>query len=356
MLKYLIIGNLGYVGSNLIRYLKKSNPELKLLGFDTGYFAHCLTGAHFIPEIDVENQIFGDVRDFDASINNYDLIFKDVEAVIYLAAISNDPMGNRFSCPTYEINCKSAINIAQIAKKNHVKNFVYASSCSMYGAGKDRPMVEDDEQNPLTAYAKSKVKAEQSLLAIADESMIVTSLRFCTACGMSPRLRLDLVLNDFVASALIEKKIKILSDGSPWRPLIHINDMARAIEWASKRALNNGGKFLSINIGRNDWNYQIKDLAYAVADIMPGVNIEINKDAQPDKRSYKVNFDLFKSLAPDYQPQYDLEKAVIDLRDGLKQMDFNQLNFRNSWYMRLKVLDEHLKAGIIDDNLRWKLS
>ena len=168
--------------------------------------------------------------------------------------------------------------------------------------------------NPLTAYARSKVASEKSLAELAGPDFIVTCLRFATACGASPRLRLDLVLNDFVASAVTSGVIKILSDGTPWRPLIDVEDMARAFDWAIDRSASNGGEFLVVNAGSNVWNYQIRELAEAVANAVPGATVEINKNAAPDKRSYRVDFSLFESLAPDHQPQVTLEQAIAELK------------------------------------------
>jgi nucleoside-diphosphate-sugar epimerase len=161
------------------------------------------------------------------------------------------------------------------------------------------------------------------------------------------------VLNDFVASAVVSKQITILSDGTPWRPLVHIKDMARAIDWAISRDLSAGGEYLIVNIGSNDWNYQVKDLAEAVSRVIPDTDVTINKNAQPDKRSYKVNFDLFKSLAPGHQPEYDLQRTVIELKEGLEAMGFREKDFRNSNFMRLKVLDFLKTQGLLDDKLRW---
>ena len=174
---------------------------------------------------------------------------------------------------------------------------------------------------------------------LASSDFRITCLRFATACGMSERLRLDLVLNDFVASAVASGKITILSDGTPWRPLIHIKDMARAIDWGVERPLGAGGPFLVVNAGTNEWNYQVRDLAEAVARVIPGTEVSINRDAQPDKRSYRVNFDLFRSLAPDHQPQYDLDTTIQELREGLEAMTFREQNFRNTNFMRLKIID-----------------
>lgn len=199
----------------------------------------------------------------------------------------------------------------------------------------------------------SKVFTERELGPLADKEFKVSSLRFSTACGMSDRLRLDLVLNDFVAGAVASKKITILSDGTPWRPLINIEDMARAIDWACIRDIKDGGEFLAVNVGSDDWNYQVRELAEAVADILPGVEVSINKNAQPDKRSYRVNFSLFKSLAPNHQPQFDLRTTIHELRDGLEKMQFDGQEFRNSKYMRLKVLMDLKNNGLLTETLNW---
>jgi len=281
-------------------------------------------------------------------------LLDNVDAVIHLAAISNDPMGNQFEDVTFEINYRSSIRLAKSAKKAGVKSFVFASSCSMYGTAEHEARTEASPLNPLTAYAKSKVSTEKELAALAENGFKVTCLRFATACGMSDRLRLDLVLNDFVAAAIASKQITILSDGTPWRPLINVKDMARAIEWALFRSSDPGGAYLAVNAGSDEWNYQVKDLAAAVAEVMPHVTISINKDAMPDKRSYRVNFDRFKRLAPDHQPEVDLITSIIELKNGLEEMGFNDPDFRNSPYMRLRVLKDLRQRGYLSENLEWQ--
>ncbi|MFZ5997653.1 MAG: NAD-dependent epimerase/dehydratase family protein [Nitrospirota bacterium] len=343
----LITGNMGYIGPSVVERLRSSYPEAVLTGFDTGYFAHCLTNARTFPECRVNLQHFGDVRTLRADV------LKDIDAVVHLAAISNDPMGNTFEDVTFDINYRSSVVLAKMAREAGVKTFVYASSCSMYGAADDGPRDERSPLNPLTAYAKSKVMTERELAQLANDDFIVTSLRFSTACGMSERLRLDLVLNDFVAGAVTSKKITILSDGTPWRPLINVKDMARAIDWATGRTADNGGQFLAVNIGSNEWNYQVRDLAQAVAEVIPDTEVSINKDAQPDKRSYRVSFDLFKTLAPDHQPQVDLITTIRELKEGLEAMHFSNNNFRNSAFMRLKVLQSLRESGLLTNSLEW---
>jgi nucleoside-diphosphate-sugar epimerase len=343
----LITGNMGYIGPCVLSHLRSRYSDSQLVGLDMGYFANCLTNAAILPECKVDLQYFADVRKVPSAI------FQDVDAVVHLAAISNDPMGNQFEEVTLDINYLSSINLAKMAKAAGVKTFVFASSCSMYGSAEDQPRTEQSALNPLTAYARSKVYTEKDLAPLADSDFKVTSLRFATACGMSERLRLDLVLNDFVAGAVASKKIQILSDGTPWRPLINIKDIARAIEWTISRKAANGGSFLAVNVGCDEWNFQVKDLADTVKEVIPEVEVCINKDAEPDKRSYRVDFSLFKKLAPDHQPIFDLRSTVEELRDGLQGMGFADANFHNSRFMRLKVLTHLRETNLLSEKLEW---
>ena len=258
-------------------------------------------------------------------------------------------MGNVFEKATFEVNYKAVLTIAKYAKTFGVNNFVFASSCSVYGFADDNSRTENSETNPLTAYAKSKIYAENELEEIANKNFKITCLRFATACGYSDRLRLDLVLNDFVATAISSKKISILSDGSPWRPLIHVKDMARALEWAAYR--KDHDSFLIINTGSNDWNYQVKDLANTVKKVFGNIQVDINKNAAPDKRSYKVCFDLFKKLAPNHQPKITLLKAVEDLKYGLEKIGFSDTNFRQSNLIRLQTIHNLINKKLINENL-----
>ncbi len=346
-MKVLVTGNLGYVGPSVINRLRKTYPLAELVGMDLGLFEHCLTGATASPERKLNRQVYKDVRT--VTLND----FKGFSAVVHLAAISNDPMGNSFEKVTQEINCESSIEIARLAKQAGVKNYVFASSCSVYGAASEFAKKEYDDVNPLTAYAKSKIDTEIGLKDLASDNFVITCLRFATACGFSDRTRLDLVLNDFVAGALTSGVITILSDGTPWRPLIHIADMARAIDWAVSRDPNNGGQMLVVNAGSDQWNYQVSQLAEAVAKVIPGTQIETNLNAPPDKRSYRVDFSKFSKLAPNHQPRVSLEDAVRGLRDGLVQMGFANATFRDSEYMRLNVLNGHIDSNRITRELTW---
>ena len=346
-MKILITGNMGYIGPSVVNRLRASYPNATLIGFDIGYFGNCITSLEVLPECRVDAQYFGDVRKFPTEI------LSGVDAIVHLAGISNDPIGNRFEEVTLDINHRASIALAKKAKTSGVKSFIFASSCSIYGSAEDSARTEKSTLNPLTAYAKSKVLTERDLEPLADKELIVTCLRFSTACGWSDRLRLDLVLNDFVAGAVASKRITILSDGTPWRPLINVKDMARAIDWAITRDVSNGEEFLAVNVGSEEWNYQVKDLAEAVAKVVPDVDISINKDAQPDKRSYRVNFDLFRKLAPGHHPRVDLIASIRELKEGLESIGFMDNEFRSSQYMRLNVLRKLQEKGLLNERLQW---
>jgi nucleoside-diphosphate-sugar epimerase len=338
---------MGYVGPVLTRFLRKHRPDAYLIGYDTGFFGHALTGSNSFPEALLNEQHFGDMRRFPKQL------LEGVEAVVHLAAISNDPMGKEFEQVTEDINQKASVSLAEASAAAGVKNFVFASSCSMYGYAEGGARKETDPTNPLTAYARSKIGTEEDLKKRDLGQMVFTSLRFATACGMSDRLRLDLVLNDFVACAISSGEITVLSDGSPWRPLIDVEDMARAINWAISRKAADGGQFLAVNAGRDECNYQVKQLAETVAAHLPGTKVSINTSAPPDKRSYKVDFTLFKTLAPEAIPQVPLEESVRRLIAGLQSMNFREVDFRNSPFMRLNTLRRHLSDKRLSSDLSW---
>jgi nucleoside-diphosphate-sugar epimerase len=344
-MKILITGNQGYIGPVVAQHLKLLGHTI--VGLDTGFFDSCSSALLVSPDHFVDIQINKDVRD----LVKQD--FDEIDHVIYLSAISNDPMGVEFEAVTGSINADSAITCAELAKASGVKSFVFASSCSVYGAAGDGQIRDENAPlNPVTAYAKSKIAAENKLKPLACNNFLVTCLRFSTACGFSSRLRLDLVLNDFVASAVLNKEIRILSDGSPWRPLIHVNDMSRAIEWAIIRGQDQP-YFIAVNVGDDSWNYQIKDLAQAVAKIIPGTSVSINSQATPDRRSYKVCFDLFKKLAPNHIPRVTLEEAIQDLLGGINSYTVAGNLFTKSNTIRLDKLRELIKSGYLSQDLKW---
>jgi nucleoside-diphosphate-sugar epimerase len=343
-MRILITGNMGYVGSVLVRHLRERRHADELIGFDAGYFAHCLTAATSLPETVLDTQYFGDVRSLP------ERLLAGVDAVVHLAAVSNDPMGNRFEVATDEINHRASVRLARLAQAAGVRSFVFASSCSIYGRAEGARR-EGDALTPLTAYARSKVATETALREGDWGAMTVTSLRFATACGASDRLRLDLVLNDFVACAIAAGEITVLSDGTPWRPLIDVADMARAIDWAIGRE---GDRYLAVNTGSDAWNYQVSELAHAVADAIPGTRVAISTDAPPDARSYRVDFSLFRSIAPAHQPQATLTSSIDQIRRLLQSTGFADREFRSSSLMRLRMLETHIAAGRLRPDLRWR--
>lgn len=346
-MKILITGNLGYIGPVVVKRIKQVLPDSVLIGLDIGFFEDCLSVSACAEEYFPHYQYHGDVRN--VSLN----FLKNVDAIIHLAAISNDPMGNQFQDSTMDINYNGTVKLARLAKEAKVKSFVFASSCSMYGNATLNAKTEVDELNPLSVYAKSKVLSEQKLESLADPDFTVTALRFSTAAGWSCRLRLDLVLNDFVSSAVLNNEMTILSNGEPWRPIIDVKDMARAIEWGIKRTPNLGGDFLAVNVGSNDSNYKVKDLAGLVAQVIPNSKISINPNASNDNRSYKVNFDLFERLAPFHKPQIKLIDTINELKIGIEHMQFQTKNIYNTKYIRLNILKELIEKHKLNQNLSW---
>ncbi len=341
-MKILIVGHRGYIGPVAARHLGRVLPGAAIHGIDANWF-HGSEAAAF-PDDAFASQRKADVRDLT------EVDFRGFDAVVALAAVSNDPIGKEFEDATADINSAAVLNAARAAKAAGVRRFVFASSCSMYGAGADGLRKETDTLNPLTAYARSKVATEEGLRGIAGDGFMVTSLRFSTACGASPMLRLDLVLNDFVATAVRTGRIEVLSDGSPWRPLIHVEDMARAIEWALVR---DGESLVEVNVGSQDWTWQVGRLARDVAEVLGGVDVAINTSAAPDKRSYRVDFARFQALAPDHQPRKDFAAAVRELADEVRAIDFADRAVRESRFIRLNVLRGHVAGGRLDGALRW---
>ncbi len=341
-MKIMLIGHRGYIGPVVAGHFARVLPSVEVHGIDANWFAG--SEAVAFPDAAFTSQRSADVRDLSAAD------FAGMDAVVALAAVSNDPIGKEFETATADINSAAVLSAARVAREAGVRRFVFASSCSMYGAGSDSLRKETDTLNPLTAYARSKVATEVGLRDIAGDGFMVTSLRFATACGASPMLRLDLVLNDFVATALRTGRIEVLSDGSPWRPLIHVEDMARAIEWAARR---DGDDLVEVNVGSADWTWQIGQLAKDVGAVLGGIAVDINTNAAPDNRSYRVDFSRFAALAPDHQPRKDFTEAVNELADQVRRIDFGEAAVRDSRFIRLNVLRGHVRDGRLDGDLRW---
>jgi nucleoside-diphosphate-sugar epimerase len=340
-MRVLVTGNLGYVGAVLGRQFALRHPNWDLVGCDTGFFQDC--GNGYDVATCYSRQIVADIRGLSACE------LEGIDAIVHLAGISNDPMGTAFESATMSINADGSANLGIVARRAGVRRFVFASSCSVYGSGGQGPRCERDPVEPLTAYAVSKVVAEAKLAELADSNFIVTNLRFATACGPSRCLRLDLVLNDFVASAVQSERIEVLSDGKHWRPLIHTEDMVRAIEWALTR---DGDDLVQVNVGSEGWTWPVGRLAQNVASVLGGIEVTINQAAAPDRRSYQMDFSLFRRMASEHQPTKDFEQTVHELRDQIRGLSFGNRSFRESRYIRLNHLRNLRKLGMVDSLLR----
>jgi nucleoside-diphosphate-sugar epimerase len=340
--KILITGNLGYVGVELVKYLKKKNKKLFLIGYDTGYFnKNWFFNSSSKSEVDY--QIRSDIRDQKFSI----LKKFNIDTIIHLSAVSNDPMGNFFVRPTREINTIFSKKLIDWAKKNGVKKFVFASSCSVYGFSKNI-CSENSKTKPLTEYAKSKLVIENYLKKKTNLNFKAITLRFSTACGASSMLRLDLVLNDFVANAIVAKEIKLLSDGNALRPLIDVIDMAKAFYWA---CFYNKNSFTCVNVGNDKMNYKIVELANLVKKYLPKAKISINY-AKADNRSYRVNFSKYRRLFSGYKKMKDAKYSITKLIYMIRKTKFNDKNFRLGNFMRLVSLKKQITEKKLNKNLK----
>ncbi len=345
MASLLIIGNLGYVGSVLTTYIRGINKDITLVGLDTGYFANKITST-ISPDVALDKQIYKDIRNLRAEdLAGYDFI-------ILLAALSNDPIGNEFEECTKSINNIASLKIASLAAESGCKRFVFASSCSIYGLGDNAPRQEDADLNPLTAYAKSKVEVENGLRSISKTAqMEIMILRFATACGFSSRLRTDLVLNDFVMNAVVNKKIEVKSNGEPWRPLIDVEDMARALYWASTTAKPKNNITI-LNAGSTESNYTIKNIAEKVKEMIPEAELTINENADKDNRSYRVDFSKFEAMVDEeFKPQITLENSVKNLIKGISQLKSGYTIESGKRLVQLKHL---ISENLLDKNLYWE--
>lgn len=341
-MKVLLTGNKGYIGSLLCKELL--NQGYEVIGLDTGFYDRCIFLKHnyFIKQISkdirsiIREEIFG------------------VDAIIHLAALSNDPMGQLNPQLTHDINCRASINLAKLAKENRVKRFIFSSSCSIYGKSKGDSIDELGELNPLTEYAKSKVNTEKEIAKFADKAFSPVFLRNATVYGVSPMLRVDLVVNNLVSWAYTTQKIKIMSDGTPWRPLIHINDLCKAfiaVLKAPQGLIHNE----TFNIGRNSENYQIKDIADTIKHVMPECEIEYTGEHGADSRTYKVNFTkVEKVLAKYFKTNWNIEKGIKELIDVYKKNKFTFDDFQSGKFIRLKQIHNLLNSGKVDENLFWK--
>ena len=346
-MRILVTGNLGYIGPVLGKYIKTNNILDELIGIDLGFFSADRTTRTRGGDTYYNKQIYKDVRD----ISIEDLA--DCDAIVALAAVSNDPMGKAFENVTQEINHKANIRLAHLAQRAGIKKFILASSCSVYGAGGILPKTETDKVNPLTAYAKSKINCEDELKALASKEFQVICLRFATAYGASDRTRLDLVSNDFVWTHLATGRIKILSDGTPLRPLIDVHDMSRAITWAIRFEADEN--HLVLNCGFNESNYSVVEIAEIIASNDRNT-IDIDQYAAPDKRSYKVDFTKFANMSGIVKPSKSLSTSVVEMRNQFKSLIASSVcsNIEMNRYKRLNRLNKLMESGDLNSNLTWK--
>jgi nucleoside-diphosphate-sugar epimerase len=333
-MKVLVTGHRGYIGVHLVRLLKEAGH--RVTGVDLDLFHGCAWQEQVPPDRDIVK----DVRAIE---------LKDLEghdAVCHLAAISNDPMGDLDPRLTQSINRDASVRLARLAKEAGVSRFLFSGSCSVYGAGGKLDLEESDPLNPLTAYARSKIETEAALWPMADESFSPVSLRNATAYGASPMLRVDLVVNNLLASALAYGEIRIMSDGTPWRPLIHCADIARAFI-AFAEAPRQAVHAQAFNVGANQENYQVKDVADFVARLVPGAHITFTGELGEDPRNYRVRFDKLNAHLPEFRLSYDLWRGMAELHADMVRHGFDRADFEGVRFVRLRTLKDrvHLIAA-----------
>ncbi len=340
-MRVLVTGNLGYNGTWIVKILKERGHEV--IGLDTHYYEPCFFDiGDFLPH----SQTVKDVREVSAE----DL--KNIDAVVHLAGLSNDALGELNPALTDEINCRATIKLAELAKAGHVKKFIFTSSCSAYGIQDPRAAADEDSPLlPLTAYALAKVKAEESLRELADRRFKVLIMRSATMHGVSTKLRLDLVVNNLVAYAHLYNKVKILSDGLPWRPLISVQDFARAVALLLEREAGQ----IVYNVGFNEENYQIRQLGEMIS-LVTGAPLLINSSKTPDERSYRVSFDRFLKEFPDFTAQCTVKESMPALIAAYKKYNLNEKDFWEDKFFRLRALKTLLAKGRLNNDLRWSHS
>jgi len=341
-MRVLVTGHNGYLGSVMAAVLHRRGYEIA--GLDTYYYEECTFGPAGVGIPSVRK----DIRDVTAEdLSNF-------EAVIHLAALSNDPLGELKGEWTTDINYTASVRLAREAKRAGVRRFLFASSCSMYGASGAAEATEEDPLQPLTQYASSKVRTERDVSALAGDNFSPVFMRNATVYGVSPKLRQDLVLNNLVGWAHATGKVLIMSDGTPWRPIVHVEDVAEAFAEAlaaPREAVHNQ----AINVGRNSENYRVRDIADIVQEVVPGSRIEYAAQAAPDQRNYRVNFQKLERVLPNFRPRWDARQGARQLYEAFLEERVAETELFGRKYTRLKQLRHLIEGGWLDGTLRWRI-
>ncbi|HTV63354.1 MAG TPA: SDR family oxidoreductase [Verrucomicrobiae bacterium] len=332
-MRILVTGHRGYIGPHLVKLLKDAGHHV--VGVDIGYFDDC----HWEPLPAADTEIHADFR----SLSERDL--EGLDCICHLAAISNDPMGDLDEKLTYDTNRDGSIELARRAKKAGVPRFLFSGSCSVYGKGETLDLDEGANFNPVSAYAVSKVETEKNVGPLADKYFSPAFLRNATAYGHSPNLRIDLVANNLLACAIARGDIRIMSDGSPWRPLIHCKDIARAFvlfAGAPRETIHNQ----AVNIGANDQNYQVRDVGDAVQRLVPAAKIVYTGEVGPDPRNYRVKFDKLYAMFPGFRLEYNLQTGLEELLKKYREHHFALKDFEGDQFVRLRALKKRLRRKV----------
>jgi nucleoside-diphosphate-sugar epimerase len=342
-MRLLITGTEGYIGSRLAPLLMARGHDVT--GLDTGYYRDGWLYSDSQQLALVPRTLIKDLR----NITEQDL--EGFEGVVHLAELSNDPLGENRPEITYQINHQGSVELARKARSAGVKRFVYASSCSVYGVGTGEFLTEESPVNPQTAYARCKVMVERDVTSMAGKDFSVTFMRNATAYGASPRMRFDIVVNDLCALAWTTKRIAMTSDGSPWRPVVHLEDICTAVRCALEAPVDavNGQVF---NVGQNSENYRVRELAQIVAEVFPGCELSTGK-ASSDNRSYRVSFDKITNKLPGFRCSWTTRLGAEELRKRFEQIEFDKETHAFRAFTRLKQIRYLLRTHQIDDDFHW---